>query len=112
MKKGYLHTGKRKNNSLRNVLKNIRLECSELLFNKSGHLILVTKRFEEFHKLILDTHSGEYHVCDEMSVLNKQYDAFICGSDQIWNPNITDLDDSFFCVLLMSLLNGLHMLRA
>ena len=87
---------KEKNNSLRNVLKNIRLECSELLFNKSGHLILVTKRFEEFHKLILDTHSGEYHVCDEMSVLNKQYDAFICGSDQIWNPNISDLDDSFF----------------
>lgn len=29
---------KEKNNSLRNVLKNIRLECSELLFNKSGHL--------------------------------------------------------------------------
>lgn len=87
---------KEKYNSFSNILKNLRSECSELLFDTSGHLKLVTERFEEFHQLILDVNSGEYHACDEMRILNKEYNAFICGSDQIWNPNITDLDDSFF----------------
>ena len=87
---------KEKYNSFSNILKNLRSECSELLFDTSEYLKLVTERFEEFHQLILDVNSGEYHACDEMRILNKEYDAFICGSDQIWNPNITDLDDSFF----------------
>ena len=26
----------------------------------------------------------------------KRYDGVICGSDQVWNPNITDMDMSFF----------------
>ena len=25
-----------------------------------------------------------------------QYDVYMCGSDQIWNPNFCDMDDSFF----------------
>lgn len=28
--------------------------------------------------------------------IGKRYDAVICGSDQVWNPNITDSDTSYF----------------
>ena len=80
---------KEKYNSFSNILKNLRSECSELLFDTSEYLKLVTERFEEFHQLILDVNSGEYHACDEMRILNKEYDAFICGSDQIWNLECT-----------------------
>ena len=51
---------KEKYNSFSNILKNLRSECSELLFDTSEYLKLVTERFEEFHQLILDVNSGEY----------------------------------------------------
>ena len=33
---------------------------------------------------------------DEMESVLKQYDAVICGSDQIWNPDLSDADEAFF----------------
>ena len=52
------------------------------------------KRFDEFNNSII---SGKpYFSCDELEELNKKYDGFVCGSDQIWNMNITDFDPAFF----------------
>ena len=31
-----------------------------------------------------------------LSLADTRYDAIICGSDQVWNPNITDSDLSYF----------------
>lgn len=52
-------------------------------------------------KQIFDTYKKEYMKfspkCDlasELYMFNEQYDAFICGSDQIWNPYIGD--DKYF----------------
>lgn len=32
---------------------------------------------------------------DDMEKLNGKYDIFLCGSDQLWNYNITDMDEIF-----------------
>lgn len=32
---------------------------------------------------------------DDLKGLNDKYDCFICGSDQIWNPNCVDFDSSY-----------------
>ena len=49
------------------------------------------KRFAEFRKRHLII-SGDMYCAgrDELSGLNLKYDAFICGSDQIWNINCTN----------------------
>lgn len=52
------------------------------------------KRFDEFNSNII---SGKpYYSYNELIELNKEYDGFVCGSDQIWNMNITDFDPAFF----------------
>lgn len=87
---------KEKNNSIKNILKNLRSLSSDMLFNTSQHLRLVSEKFSSFHDMILDSDAGIFHTCAEMKKLNMCYDAFICGSDQIWNYNITGLDETFF----------------
>ena len=53
------------------------------------------KRFEHFinNKLIV---TKEYATEEELSKENLQYDTFIAGSDQIWNPIPTDFDWSYY----------------
>lgn len=87
---------KEKNDSISGILKNLRSFSSDMLFNTSQHLCYVRDKFSLFHDMILDSDAGIFHTCAEMKKLNQYYDAFICGSDQIWNYNITGLDDAFF----------------
>lgn len=47
------------------------------------------KSFDEFTKKHLLLTSHHYVNEDDMSELNTQFDAFICGSDQIWNLECT-----------------------
>ncbi len=37
-----------------------------------------------------------YHATDEIRCANLPYDAFICGSDQVWSPFHTKLDPVYF----------------
>ncbi len=83
-------------NSLINVKCNIRYILSNILFKTQEHSEKVKTKFSDFHKLITDTESGVFYHCNELTVLNDKYDAFICGSDQIWNKEITNLDGAFF----------------
>lgn len=32
---------------------------------------------------------------EQLTSLNDHYDAYVCGSDQIWNPNCIDFDESY-----------------
>jgi len=75
---------------------NIRLFSSNLFFKANQHTALVKEKFDSFHATILDKTHGSIYEKSELSFLNKDYDAFVCGSDQIWNRNITDLDGAFF----------------
>ena len=47
------------------------------------------KNFQEFKKNYLNLTSRHYKNDDDMSDLNEGFDAFICGSDQIWNLECT-----------------------
>lgn len=47
------------------------------------------KNFKEFQKKYLNLTSHHYMSDDDMSNLNEKFDAFICGSDQIWNLECT-----------------------
>lgn len=45
--------------------------------------------FQEFREKYLTLTEHHYVDNDDMSELNKEFDAFICGSDQIWNLQCT-----------------------
>lgn len=45
------------------------------------------KVFLDFSNSKLKKTNKSYYDNDDLSELNKEFDAFICGSDQIWNPN-------------------------
>ena len=42
-------------------------------------------RFLQFRKNFFNL-TARYVSCEELTGLNGQFDAFVCGSDQIWNP--------------------------
>ena len=42
--------------------------------------------FEQFQKCYLT--NDHVYTDEELSELAKEYDCLICGSDQIWNPNV------------------------
>ena len=40
--------------------------------------------------------SNRYNTASSIKTNPPQYDIFICGSDQIWNPYFNDFDDNYF----------------
>lgn len=48
------------------------------------------KSFERFSKKHLKLTDKRYTTHSDMNDLNKEFDAFICGSDQIWNLDCTN----------------------
>lgn len=57
-------------------------------------LLLNQEKCEDFKKLNMKILYGKSR--QDMNELNCQYDLFICGSDQIWNPSPRCYFDSFF----------------
>lgn len=54
------------------------------------------KIFLDFsHKYINET-SEEYKIHQDLSKLNDNYDKFIVGSDQVWNPNMNSRSSAYF----------------
>ena len=45
--------------------------------------------FDAFRSDHLNISSEKYHTLRELHAANSKYDFFICGSDQIWNPELT-----------------------
>lgn len=59
------------------------------LFTKKEYSVK-TKAFSDFRSKYLNIDS-------DLESLSENYELFVCGSDQIWNPNITDgLKDYYF----------------
>lgn len=83
-------------NNPTNIKYNLKKYFKEIIFNSAQYDKQRKEKFENFHKQIFDMSLGSLYNCNDLARLNKTYDAFICGSDQIWNPDITDLDDAFF----------------
>ena len=72
------------------------------LKNKIKYLVYSRKerlqraRFEEFRKNYLGLVDSRIYTKDNISEANKNYDTFLVGSDQVWNPDAHDFDDNFF----------------
>ncbi|MFR9059318.1 polysaccharide pyruvyl transferase family protein [Eubacterium callanderi] len=82
--------------SIKNIKKNLRYFSSNVFFGTKTHSVKVADTFLKFHEKIFESEYRTYRDANELYTLNKTYDVFICGSDQIWNPIITGLDDAFF----------------
>lgn len=54
------------------------------------------RRFEEFQIKYYKTSPLIYSGCNDIKRTPPSYSAYICGSDQIWNPSFCDMDDNYF----------------
>lgn len=82
------HIGRGRNNTVKYKIKN---KISHILHRKN---YLQFRRFER-NNLKLYPEKPIVNK-EELKKLSDRYDAVICGSDQVWNPDITDSDVSYF----------------
>ena len=63
------------------------------------------KRYDEYERFINDVlpiTKKEYSNTEELTEICNDYDAFICGSDQIWNPVCPDFETAYYLQFLDS----------
>lgn len=71
------------------------------LLNKSK----INKRYDEYERFInnvLPVTKAEYSSTEELKSARLDYDAFVCGGDQIWNPVCQDFETAYFLQFLHS----------
>ncbi len=56
----------------------------------------IKKREAEFTSFLKDLCSGEVYNKDNVNLLNRKYDVFISGSDQVWNLELSNYDWTYF----------------
>ena len=78
-----------KSNNVMGVLRNAQSFCYR------GKLKEHHSRFDNFLLEYSKLSGDEIRNPAELKNLNKKYECFICGSDQIWNPNCVDFDTSY-----------------
>ena len=64
---------------------------------------LLKKRFNHYERFInqvLPTTKKEYASTEELETANLQYDAYVCGGDQIWNPVCQDFETAYYLQFL------------
>lgn len=54
------------------------------------------RKFMEFNKAYFKTNGAYYETYSQLADAELDYDAYVCGSDQIWNPYICELDPNYF----------------
>lgn len=57
---------------------------------------IVKRRFNEFSQKHLNLTSRSYRTLEELTADPPIADAYICGSDQVWNPDLTGQDMAYF----------------
>lgn len=77
-----------KNNSMKNILKNI------LLLSNYKRLKMNNKKYEEFRDENFYLSNNMYTKSNELN--DNNYECVVSGSDQIWNITIPDADDAYF----------------
>ena len=53
-------------------------------------------KFDKFQRDYLELSEEKYVLHSELKKNPPEYDAYICGSDQIWNPYFCDMDDNYY----------------
>lgn len=83
-----LYTIFKKNSGIRAIARNI------MSLKYYGRLRKHVERFDNFIENYIPL-TDEYRDSSALSDLEDQYDFFICGSDQIWNPDTEDFDAAY-----------------
>ncbi len=81
----HLYSVFEKNNSLKNVIKNL------VLLPHKRKLEFNNKKYEEFK-----TNNFKLSKKYDSGKIDDEYDILVAGSDQIWNITIEDYDDAYF----------------
>lgn len=61
------------------------------------------KRYDEYERFInrvLPVTEKEYADSEQLKAIQNDFDAFVCGSDQIWNPICPDFDPAYYLQFL------------
>ena len=69
-------------------------KCFDVLLSRKRR-----KRYDEFERFItsvLPTTEEEFQTSEQLKALQNNYDAFVCGSDQIWNPVCPDFEPAYY----------------
>ncbi|MGM9600095.1 MAG: polysaccharide pyruvyl transferase family protein [Faecousia sp.] len=60
-----------------------------------GQLKEKQQRFEDFRAKHITKTEQQYHTHQQLIDMPPKADCYICGSDQVWNTQIVDFDDSY-----------------
>lgn len=52
--------------------------------------------YQYFRDVYLEMEKKVYHTEAELKEMDGRYSSIICGSDQVWNVNMSDFDNAFF----------------
>lgn len=74
--------------------KGIKSAIKRSLFNK--RLSLTQDKFDEFIKQYMPNITNRVNTPEELKSAKFDYEAIVCGSDQIWNPPHVQFDESWF----------------
>ena len=80
-----------KSNSVKAFLKFLKNKYKDYVKNYSRN-----KYFIKFNKLYLDIGKKKVIFNNDLKNLNKKYDYFVVGSDQVWNPKLFDNFNTYF----------------
>ena len=58
-------------------------------------LVLHKKRFDEFVNNEIVLSKDVFNSSEDLMKISDSYEYYMCGSDQIWNPNTVDFDESY-----------------
>lgn len=76
-----------------------RINAKEISKEKEKYRDNLSLRDSNFKQFQLENYNYSKKRYNTISDLKKNpplYDAYICGSDQIWNPNFCEMDDNYF----------------
>lgn len=68
------------------------------LLNRKDYQSHLTREkiFKEFSQLYINETNEVFDINSDLSLLNEQYDYFVIGSDQVWNPQMNRASGAFF----------------
>lgn len=85
-----LYSYKTKVKSIKQLVKKI------LLLPINKQMKVIYNDYDTFINRNLYLSKEKYSETSDLNEIEKKYDSFICGSDQIWNIKCPDFDDSYF----------------
>lgn len=82
-------------NSMLAILKNNKFSFKQKLKKIVGY-IFIKNKIAKFQNFLKNINISEEYTRENIQSINKKYDFYIIGSDQVWNYKINNNDDTYF----------------